>query len=331
MIVTLTANPSIDRTVQLEQRLERGSVLRAHSTRSDPGGKGVNVARVLAAADLDVLAVLPGNGGDPLLSALAAGGIPHIGVATTGLARTNITIAEPDGTTTKINEPGAPLSGSTLDALAQELIVRADTALWFALSGSLPPGVPLGWYGELVAALRDHPCKVAVDTSDAPLTALAEAFPDSAPDLLKPNGEELAQLTGVDGHVLERAAENGDPGPAITAAQRLVDRGVGSVLATLGAAGAVLVTADGAWIATAPPIVAVSTVGAGDSSLAGYILAEAGGGSESERLRHAVAYGSAAASLPGTTLPTPEQIDLAAVSVSAADASSPIPVPTELA
>ncbi|MCW0190197.1 MAG: 1-phosphofructokinase family hexose kinase [Rhodococcus sp.] len=331
MIVTLTANPSIDRTVQLEQRLERGSVLRAHSTRSDPGGKGVNVARVLAAADLDVLAVLPGNGGDPLLSALAAGGIPHIGVATTGLARTNITIAEPDGTTTKINEPGATLSGSTLDALAQELIVRADTALWFALSGSLPPGVPLGWYGELVAALRDHPCKVAVDTSDAPLTALAEAFPGAAPDLLKPNGEELAQLTGVDGHVLERAAENGDPGPAITAAQRLVDRGVGSVLATLGAAGAVLVTAGGAWIATAPPIVAVSTVGAGDSSLAGYILAEAGGGSESERLRHAVAYGSAAASLPGTTLPTPEQIDLAAVSVSAADASSPIPVPTELA
>lgn len=139
MIVTLTANPSIDRTVQLEQRLERGSVLRAHSTRSDPGGKGVNVARVLAAADLDVLAVLPGIGGDPLLSALAAGGIPHIGVATTGLARTNITIAEPDGTTTKINEPGATLSGSTLDALAQELIARADTALWFALSGSLPP------------------------------------------------------------------------------------------------------------------------------------------------------------------------------------------------
>jgi 1-phosphofructokinase family hexose kinase len=220
MIVTLTANPSIDRTVQLEQPLERGSVLRAHSTRSDPGGKGVNVARVLAAADLDVLAVLPGIGGDPLLSALAAGGIPHIGVATTGLARTNITIAEPDGTTTKINEPGATLSGSTLDALAQELIARADTALWFALSGSLPPGVPLGWYGELVAALRDHPCKVAVDTSDAPLTALAEGFPDSAPDLLKPNGEELAQLTGVDGHVLERAAENGDRGPAITAIGR---------------------------------------------------------------------------------------------------------------
>lgn len=329
MIVTLTANPSIDRTVQLDRALDRGSVLRAVSTRSDPGGKGVNVARVLSAAELEVLAVLPGNPGDPLLRALVEGGIPHRGVATTGLARTNITVAEPDGTTTKINEPGAALSASTLDALADELISRADTAYWIVLSGSLPPGVTPSWYGELVAALHDHPCKVAVDTSDAPLSALADGFPLSAPDLLKPNGEELAQLTGVDGDALESAAQAGDPGPAIAAATRLVERGVGAVLATLGAAGAVLVTARGAWIATAPPIVAVSTVGAGDSSLAGYILAASAGATEAECLRHAVAYGSAAASLPGTTLPTPQQVDLAAVTITPAQS---IPaLPTELA
>lgn len=329
MIVTLTANPSIDRTVQLEKALERGSVLRALSTRSDPGGKGVNVARVLSAAQLDVLAILPGNPSDPLLGALAEGGIPHLGVATTGLARTNITVAEPDGTTTKINEPGAALSASTLDALAHELITRADVAEWIVLSGSIPPGVSPGWYGELVAALRNHPCKVAVDTSDAPLSALADGFPWAAPDLLKPNGEELAQLTGTNGHALESAAHAGDPGPAIAAASRLVERGVGAVLATLGAAGAVLVTAEGAWIATAPPIVAVSTVGAGDSSLAGYILASVAGASESECLRHAVAYGSAAASLPGTTLPTPQQVDLAPVTITATQSASVLP--TELA
>ncbi|OYD69672.1 1-phosphofructokinase [Rhodococcus sp. OK302] len=327
MIVTLTANPSIDRTVQLDQPLLRGSVLRAQSTRSDPGGKGVNVARVLSAAQLEVLAILPGNPGDPLLSALATGAIPHLGVATTGLARTNITVAEPDGTTTKINEPGAALSASTLEALAHELISRADIADWIVLSGSVPPGVHPSWYAELVAALRDHPCRVAVDTSDAPLSALADNFPHSAPDLLKPNGEELAQLTGVDGHVLESAAQAGDPGPAIAAATRLVERGVGAVLATLGAAGAVLVTADGAWIATAPPIVAVSTVGAGDSSLAGYILAATAGADQAQCLRHAVAYGSAAASLPGTTLPTPRQVDLAGVTITAAESA----LPTELA
>ncbi|TSD46923.1 1-phosphofructokinase [Rhodococcus sp. KBS0724] len=329
MIVTLTANPSIDRTVQLEQPLQRGSVLRALSTRSDPGGKGVNVARVLSAAKLETLAILPGNPGDPLLSALAAGGIPHLGVATEGLARTNITVAEPDGTTTKINEPGAALPASTLDNLARELVSRADVASWIVLSGSIPPGVSPGWYGELVAALRDHPCKVAVDTSDAPLSALADNFPLTAPDLLKPNGEELAQLTGVDGNALENAAQEGDPGPAIAAATLLVERGVGAVLATLGAAGAVLVTAEGAWIATAPPIVAVSTVGAGDSSLAGYILAATAGADPGECLRHAVAYGSAAASLPGTTLPTPQQVDLAGVTISSATSAPALP--TELA
>ncbi|MGC0363691.1 1-phosphofructokinase [Rhodococcus sp. 27YEA15] len=317
MIVTLTANPSIDRTVRLEQRLERGSVLRATSTRSDPGGKGVNVARVLTAAGVDTLAILPGNPGDPLLLALEEGGIPCRGVSVDGCARTNITIAEPDGTTTKINEPGPALSAATLDALAGELLHHADNARWFALSGSLPPGVPLGWYAELVVALRDHPCRIAVDTSDAPLTELADGFPRAAPDLLKPNGEELAQLTGFDSHVLEQAAEAGDPGPAIAAAGRLVDQGVVSVLATLGAAGAVLVTADGAWVAHRPPIVALSTVGAGDSSLAGYLLAETEGLAEPDRLRRAVAYGSAAAALPGTTLPRPDQLDLDAVTVTA--------------
>ena len=239
MIVTLTANPSIDRTVQLEQRLERGSVLRAHSTRSDPGGKGVNVGACSrrsrprrargAAGDRGVGGTLCSRRSQPVGFPTSASP-QRVRLAPTSPSRNR---TGPRRRSTN-RAQRCPVRRST--PLAQELIARADTALWFALSGSLPPGVPLGWYGELVAALRDHPCKVAVDTSDAPLTALAEGFPGSAPDLLKPNGEELAQLTGVDGHVLERAAENGDPGPAITAAQRLVDRGVGSVLATLGAA-----------------------------------------------------------------------------------------------
>ncbi len=84
-----------------------------------------------------------------------------------------------------------------------------------------------------------------------------------------------------------------------------MDLGIGAVMATLGPAGAVLVTGEGAWHATAPEVPVVSTVGAGDSSVAGYILADVRGGDEAERLRTAMAYGSAAASLPGTTLPTP--------------------------
>ena len=117
---------------------------------------------------------------------------------------------------------------------------------------------------------------------------------------MKPNGEELASFTGGDADELEA-----DPAAAAAAARRLIDRGVGAVLATLGGNGAVLVTADGAWHATPPPTTVVSTVGAGDSSLFGYLLADLRGPTPAERLALAVAYGSAAAGLPGTTIPQP--------------------------
>ena len=129
-------------------------------------------------------------------------------------------------------------------------------------------------------------------------------------------------MLGLPADSLEAAVAQGDPEPVVAAARQLIDRGVGAVLATLGAAGAVLVDRNGAWLATPPPITPRSTVGAGDSSLAGYVRAEVGGAVPPQRLQMAVAYGSAAAALPGTTLPTPAQVDLNAVQVAPI---SPIP------
>ena len=312
MIVTFTANPSVDRTVALGGPLHRGEVHRACSVTEHPGGKGVNVARVVAAAGIDVVAVLPGTEGDPVLGALAAAGIRCRAVSTGAAPRVNLTLTEPDGTTTKINEPGHPIDPGQRTELVAVLAGLAADARWVALSGSLPPGVPTGWYAELVAALR--PARVAVDTSDQPLLELVAALDTTAPDLLKPNAEELAQITGAE------AIE--DPAAAACAAATLVERGVGAVLATLGAAGAVLVTREGAWSATAPRIVPRSTVGAGDSALAGYLLADVAGAAPADRLRAAVAYGSAATALPGTELPGPAHPDLAAVTVTAL---SPLP------
>jgi len=166
-----------------------------------------------------------------------------------------------------------------------------------------------------VAALRPLGCKVAVDTSDGPLAALAADLERAAPDLIKPNSEELAGLAGVTAESLENALARGDAEPVVTAARHLIDRGVGAVLATLGAAGAVLVDADGAWLATPPPISPRSTVGAGDSSLAGYVRAAVEGASAPQRLRMAVAYGSGAAALPGSALPSPAQLNLDGVTV----------------
>jgi 1-phosphofructokinase len=222
----------------------------------------------------------------------------------------NITITEPDGTTTKINSPGATVDRAALDRLEHAVHHRARHARWVVLAGSLPPGAPPDWYAELVADLAGTPARVAVDTSGEPLRAVAEQVRAgrAAPDLLKPNGEELGSLTGTGAREIED-----DPLTAATAAALLIERGVGAVLVTLGGNGAVLVTAEGAWHAAPPPTTVVSTVGAGDSSLFGYLLGDLDGASPEERLRLAVAYGSAAAGLPGTTIPTPDQIDPALV------------------
>lgn len=315
MIVTLTANPSLDRTVPLDGPLARGEVHRAGAVTVEPGGKGINVSRVVHYAGHPVRAVLPADPGDPILRGLDELRLPYRTVPLLGQVRTNLTLTEPDGTTTKINEPGPTPSAETIEALARLLVLESERADWVVLSGSLPPGVPARWYADLVSALRPWGCRIAVDTSDAPLLALAAAFGEAAPDLIKPNSEELAQLTGADPEALEAAAAAGDPSASVAAAQSLIDRGVGAVLVTLGAAGAVLVGPEGAWHATPPPIVVRSTVGAGDSSVAGYVLAETRDLPPADRLRLAVAYGSAAASLAGTQLPKPEQINTAAVKV----------------
>jgi 1-phosphofructokinase len=315
MIVTVTPNPSMDRTVTISTPLTHGAVHRVQSVSSEPGGKGVNVTRALTLAGLDSIALLPAAASDPMVAALHSAGIPFRCVPNSGAVRTNLAITENDGTTTKLNEPGAALDRPTLEVLTRAILDAAETAAWVVLSGSLPPDVPERWYADVVALLSTYGCRVAVDTSDAPLAALASSLDHAAPDLLKPNAEELASLVGVSAVSLESAVAQGDPEPVISAALDLVGRGVPNVLATLGAAGAVLVNHTGAWLATPPPVIPRSTVGAGDSSLAGYLRADVGGAEASRCLQMAVAYGSAAAALPGSALPSPNEVDLDAVRV----------------
>ena len=312
MILTLTANPSHDRTIALADPLRRGSVQRATSVTSQPGGKGVNISRACVAAGVPTLAVLPAPDDDPFVHELTALGVACCPVDQPGSLRVNLTISEPDGTTTKLNSPGPRMTEETRATIVQELRSRAAESDWVVLAGSLPPGAPPEWYAELVATLPDS--RVAVDTSDAPLVALVERLEVAAPALMKPNGHELASLTGHDGDRLEA-----DPTAAAHAAGELVRRGVGAVLVTLGEHGAVLVDAEGAWHAAAPPTTVVSTVGAGDSSLFGYLLATLEERAPADRLALAVAYGSAAAGLPGTTVPRPSEVDPSRVEVSRLD------------
>lgn len=302
MIVTLTMNPSVDRTASLPAPLQIGGVNRIAEMDDSPGGKGVNVARVVSAGGTPARAVFPAETEDPFVAMCAATGVSTAVVSAVGAVRVNLTVVDSEGTTTKINAPGPELGATTRARVRDTVNELAREASWVVLCGSLPRGVPDDFYADLVAGLRQTRARVAVDTSDAPLAALAARLPDAAPDLVKPNGEELGQLAGVDGAELERRAAAGDLAPVVETARALRDKGVGAALVTLGAAGAVLVD-DEAWFAHSPEVRVRSTVGAGDSSLAGYLLAEARGLPPCERLTWAVCHGSAAAALPGTGLP----------------------------
>ena len=307
MILTLTANPSLDRTIELGSPLAHGAVQRAVGAVQDPGGKGVNISRALHTSQVPTVAVVPGEATDPVLTALAASGVQFANLPTGEPIRSNITVVDPDGTTTKLNAPGTEFTPELRDALDALVIAQSENADWVVLAGSLPGGLDATYYAELRASGYDG--KIAVDTSEAPLIATVAG--QIKPTLIKPNSEELAQLTGAENW------EELESSPELTArtARTLVNDGIPYVLATLGGSGAVLVTAEGAWHAQHEPVKVRSTVGAGDSSLSGFLYAYERGESPQQCLVQAVAHGSAAASLPGTQMPsaamtTPEKVTL---------------------
>jgi 1-phosphofructokinase len=301
MIVTLTPNPSVDRTIEVDE-LVRGAVLRAVASHVDPGGKGVNVARALAGNGHKVRAVLPGGGweGEQLAALLSPAEVAVVVVPVAGSVRANVSVVEPDGTVTKLNEPGPTLSAEEIEAVVSATVTAAADADWVAVSGSLPRDMPVDFYARLIGLLRPVGVRVAVDTSGAPLLAALAA----RPDVIKPNREELEEATGLPVPTL---------GDAVAAARQLCRRGAVSVLASLGADGAVLVDRDGAIHGEAPVAAPRSAVGAGDATLAGFL---AGGGSGPSALVEALAWGAAATSLPGSRMPEPADLDRAAVRLS---------------
>lgn len=304
MILTVTPNPSLDRTYEIPA-LARGEVLRATVERMDPGGKGVNVSRAVAAAGHRTVAVLPLGGAPGALVAqlLAGQGIDVAPVPIAGATRSNIALAEPDGTLTKINAPGPELTPAESEALLSALRGHDVGAAgdWIACCGSLPRGLAPQWYAQLVERAHAAGARIALDTSGASLLAALK----ERPDVVKPNAEELATAVG------RPLATVGD---ALKAAEELLTYGARSVLASLGADGQLLVSEAGAHFANAPVAAVRSNVGAGDASLAGFLAA---GGTGPRALASAVTHGAAAVQLPGSVMPSPADLDPGAVTVSA--------------
>ncbi|HLS40584.1 MAG TPA: 1-phosphofructokinase [Ornithinicoccus sp.] len=312
MILTVTLNPSLDRTIDVD-RIRIGAVHRGLRSRLDPGGKGVNVTRALRANGHRSLAVVPLGGpeGDQLARLLAAERVDVVRVPVEHPTRSNVAVAEADGNVTKFNEPGAPLAPDELRTVLGHVVEHSAAGDWVVLCGSLPPGVPVEQYAAMVTWLRERGRRVAVDTSGEALRLAVQA----GPDLVKPNRHELGEVVG---------RELGTVAEVLDAAHQVHAAGVDHVVVSLGADGALLVGGGGPDLAGTSTVTdAVSSVGAGDAFLAGYLAAltlpdhpAADPDQARERaFRTALAWGAAAVRLPGSRMPGPADIDLAVADV----------------
>lgn len=304
MIVTLTLNPSLDRTFDID-RLDRGKVNRVRSSTAEAAGKGVNVARALDANGFHSLAVLPlgGSTGDEMKRLLEVDGPPFVALEIADSTRANVTVIEVDGTVTKLNEPGAALTSSQVDEILRMATSRITEGDWLVASGSLPPGLGSDTYAGIVGKGHEVGALVAVDVSGPALSEVIEA----GPDLIKPNLPELRELTGLEIHTL---------GEAIEAAGSIVAQGVGSVLASLGGDGAVLCSANATLYGRVAASEVVNTVGAGDTLLAGFLAGASAGKHGEHQLSEALTWARAAIRSPLTTMKSPTAEDRAAVSIS---------------
>ena len=301
MIITITTNPSIDRTIGVDA-LSLGGVNRGDLTAIDPGGKGVNVSRALASYGAKTHAVLIcGDLGSQWFSKkLNSLQIAHHVIKAEGITRSNITLQEADGTVTKINEPGFKLNQEVLHQLYETLDGLELKGAWVVLAGRLNPGADVNTYRDLAKFVRDRGASVAIDGSGAEFKAAI----DIKPELIKPNQFELAELVGRPLKTIQ---------DVISAAREIIEAGVNQVLCSLGKDGALLITADEVMHCE-PEKAAVGTpVGAGDILLAIYL----GGGATPAALKDAIAWSAASVPLTGTAIPTKAQAAAVAVKVNA--------------
>ena len=290
-IVTLTMNPALDIATTID-RVVASHKLRCAAPRYDPGGGGINVARAIHALGGDVVAVFPSGGpaGQMIRSLLDGEAVPHRAIPVAGYTRESLNVEElASGKQYRFILPGPEISAEDQERCLDELAVAARQASYIVASGSLPPGVAENYYARAAQLADRIGARFALDTSGA---GLREA--GSGIYLLKPSLRELEALIGEP----IRGEDDQE-----RAARRLVDDGrCAIVVLSLGADGALLATAAGSERFAAIPVRARSTVGAGDSMLAGIVLSLSRGRSLPDAVRFGMAAGAAALLRPGTEL-----------------------------
>lgn len=287
MILTVTINPAIDRTLTVDRLAfeDRAYILSKHES---PGGRGINATCVIHAFGAETLAVVTSGGatGQRFEELLRCCGYQAVVVPIRNDIRTNLTITDRHGVTANLNEAGPEMDKEEVARLERMVRSKLDGAEWLMLCGSVPPGVPADIYAKLIAAARRKNVKTLLDADGDPLREGLEAHPTVA----MPNQQEAERLLSraliTRTHFLE-------------AAERIRAMGSESVVLSLGSRGAIAAYPEGVIEALPPRIDAVCPIGAGDALAAAYTWAMARKQDHADAVRWGVAAGTASARLPG--------------------------------
>ncbi len=293
-IITLTLNPAIDVHCHTPSFVPFHENLCSVTDR-ETGGKGVNISRALTFNGVENLAVvvLGEENGEGFRKSLEQDGMSLCCVSVPGAIRENITLHCDDNDETRISFSGFTADDTLLDRVADAIShkITEDTVVTF--TGSNPKGISMGAVKEFLRQLSGRGAKIVIDSRSFTLEDLIEM----KPWLIKPNQEEISAYLGREVETFEQVA---------VAAKELYEKGIDNVMISLGPQGALLVCKEGTFVAVPPRVEALSTIGAGDSSIAGFL--SVADDSAPERLRTAVAFGTAACLTSGTKPPMPEDV-----------------------
>ncbi len=298
MIVTVTMNPAIDKTVDID-RLQHGGLNRIQKVEYDAGGKGINVSKTIQELGGTSVATgfLGGNAGRTIESVLNDKGIQNDFITVDGETRTNTKVFEQTGEVTELNEPGPMISDGQIGQLMEKLEGYANAQTLFILAGSIPNGVDKGIYGEITRRVHAHGAKVLLD-ADGELFRNAL---DAGPDMIKPNRVELEEYAGFD----YRASVE----ELLETAKSLKGKGIGTVAVSMGKSGAMFVR-DGYEVkCPALTVRAHSTVGAGDAMVAALAYAWDQQLDNEQTVRMCIATSAGAVTTIGTKPPTRALVD----------------------
>ena len=296
-LLSLCLNPSVDRTMDCPS-FDVRSTNRVHFVRDDIGGKGINTAVLASRLGAESILSLPAPEDDRerLSAFLRRERVAFSAVPVPGRLRVNLKIRT-ENDMVEINEEGAPVPPQAAEACASALEDAAAPGVFCLLTGSLPPGVPDDCYARLIPRMRGKGCLSAVDADGGVLKAALK----EKPDLIKPNLQEFSRLTGLQPRGI---------GECCLFSRRLITRtGVGAVCLSLGGDGAVYVTKSEALYAPALQVSVRSLHGAGDSLLSALCLSLSRGDDARAALALGCAAAAAAVSLPGTEMPSQEDVE----------------------